>query len=115
MREKTGWLTCVHARVIILKNVSFLVYQKSRLRVLATGKKTVHAFAVGECVGYNGNITRELGQQLLVLPLETNTVTARKIGYNPKEEDFYFHQGEAVKSVERLIMQPDGLYEVIGS
>lgn len=105
-----GWRTYVHANNIVLQDVSFLVYEKSRLRILETGKKTVHAFAVGYCSFYDGNIVKPLG-----FHLENNEVqmyNKRRVRYNPhKGPWFFFENGLKVDNLEFLNMQKDGLYE----
>jgi hypothetical protein len=41
-----------HADSLLIKNAKFVVNQKGRLRVLATKKKSVHAFVVGYLTNY---------------------------------------------------------------
>ena len=43
-----GWRVWQHATAVSLRDVSFTVSEAGRQRVLATGKKNVHAFMVGE-------------------------------------------------------------------
>lgn len=55
-RTTTGWRTVAHATDVSLSGVTFTVSEAGRQRVLATGKKTVHAWAEGEMLAWNGRM-----------------------------------------------------------
>ena len=53
-RTPTGWRTIAHAESVVLRDVAFRVSEAGRQRVLATGRKTVHAWAEGDLVEWAG-------------------------------------------------------------
>lgn len=73
-RTPTGWRTIAHAESVVLRDATFRVSEAGRQRVLATGRKTVHAWAEGDLAEWTGE-TREEG--LSALPARA-PVTARR-------------------------------------
>lgn len=63
-RTPTGWRTIAHAESVVLRDATFRVSEAGRQRVLATGRKTVHAWAEGELMEWTGE-TREEGMSAL--------------------------------------------------
>ena len=109
MREETGWRTCVHATQIVLSDVEFLIYEKSRLRILETGKKTVHAFAVGYCLGLEGNVVRPKGLELTTKLFKVTN--GSRIRYSPHMGPWFMREGEKIEHLALLNMHADGLHE----
>lgn len=78
---------------ILLRDVTFKVYEHRRLKVIAEGRKNVHAFACGEIVDAD--------------PLAADAVVP--ISYNPYKAGYFVrkdqgHEGEAVTGCRLLIM-----------
>lgn len=68
-----------YADDILLQNVEFRVQEAGRLKVLATGKKTVHAFVVGDVVSVDkGEIARTVEN------LAASEGPWEQVRYNPK-------------------------------
>jgi hypothetical protein len=68
-----------HATAITLEEVTFIVSQPGRARVLATGRKNVHAFASGTIV--TATWTEECGSGGPTLSTPLGAVT-----YNPRRD-----------------------------
>lgn len=77
-----SWYVAGHADDLTLGGATFRVYEKGRQRVLATGRKNVHAFVLGTLLGF--------GDQPAPWLVEPCT----KIAYNPRRDDC-FHDVEA--------------------
>lgn len=90
-----GGLVVAHADTIVLCDVSFVVNEAGRQRVLRTQRKNVHAFAVGiprYCCGTYGT----------PLPL--------KVSYNPyKAKHFVTAEGHKVTGALCSVLGPEGI------
>jgi hypothetical protein len=50
-----GWRLAGHCNSATIKNVRFVVHEKSRQRVIREKKKNVHAYGIGTLLGNNGS------------------------------------------------------------
>jgi hypothetical protein len=82
-----------HADEVLLRDVEFRVREGGHARMLATGQKNVHAFAVGR-----------LGEDGEILPFADTVVH-----YNPRRgASFTDHTGEAIDSAKKVYFDPNG-------
>lgn len=72
------WKVAGWADAVAMENAVFVVYEKGRKRVLATGRKNVHSFVVGRFAGADDDLT-------LAVP-----EGCHRIAYNPRALP-YFH------------------------
>lgn len=82
-----------HADEVLLRDVTFHVSEKGRQRVLAEGRKNVHAFAIGR-LGLDGEI----------IPFPDTGVH-----YNPyRDASFVDDTGEPIASAKKAFLDPNG-------
>lgn len=120
-KTATGWRVVAHAISVELEGVTFKVSQAGRDQVLRTGKKAVHAFAVGRLTGFIGRLNVRvddpLAPVLLSLPPADMVVPADRVpvSYNPRRQDSFYlvtgsHDREpALRGCASLRMQPTRL------
>ena len=87
-REAFRWRVAGHAQALALASVHFQVSPAGRARVLATGQKNVHAYALGTLVAVNSWPGEALDLYLRVAQLCTF-----RVGYNPKTDDGFTLRG----------------------
>lgn len=123
-----GWRVVAHAAAIRLANVTFEVSETARQRVLRTGRKEVHAFAVGDLLAWAGE-SYAMGWDTAVysdalddaavgdpedLPPLPRAAMAR-VAYNPRRQgEFHWVTGSPdreppVYRAALLHLQADGL------
>jgi hypothetical protein len=86
-----------HVTAIMLRDITFVVREKTRQKVLRTGKKAVHAFAKGHVVG-SAMGTDRFG----VLPVT--------VIYNPYNfGNFFASAGYPVKGARAAILNQHGM------
>lgn len=123
IQAKVGasWRVIAHAASVELEGVTFKVSQAGRDRVLRTGAKAVHAYAVGRLVGWTGMLLVDVSDPLAVildLPgagMLTEFPDRSRVSYNPRrQESFYLVTGShdrepPVRGCAALRMQPTRL------
>ena len=88
-RTSKGWRVVAHAGHVYLHDVDLTVNEAARQRVLKTGRKEVHAFAVGDLQGWWGIVVApyespEYAQiQGLFRPVPRPNYSSR-VAYNPR-------------------------------
>ena len=83
IRDKKTKLVVAHAPHVNLQNVTFKVNQKGREKTIATKRKGVHAFVVGEFVSAEQSLSAiEDLKSAYYNPYETQNFLA----FNPKEK-----------------------------
>lgn len=94
-----GWRVAGHADYIKLNNVTFKVYERARQRVIASKRKNVHAFVIGE-------LDTPEDVRYSVDGLE-------KIGYNPYHAGYFFRciNNERIDVAETVYLTPLGVYK----
>ena len=83
-RTPTGWRTIAHADSVALRDVAFRVSEAGRQRVLATGRKTVHAWAEGELTEWTGNVREESMATLPARAPGSPGPLSTPVTYNPR-------------------------------
>lgn len=99
------WSCVEHGRVrsyateLDLEDCKFRVSQAGRKRVVATGKKNVHAFVIGDLPGDPGRCT-----------YQSDRVSWVRVRYNPYSMDNFIRTdtGEAVFVASRVFMDAHG-------
>jgi hypothetical protein len=85
-----GWRVIAHASAAELEGVSFEVNERVRQRVLATGHKEVHAYAVGTLVGWTGSlvVSHEAPEAAILAIRAAPPVPewAFPVSYNPRRQ-----------------------------
>ena len=90
---KYAGLVVGHADELLLRDATFTVSEAGRARVLATGRKNVHAFGVGR-LGDDG---------------ETIPFADTRVHYNPfKNAEFVDDTGEPVELVRKAFFDANG-------
>lgn len=126
-RVANGWRVVAHAESVGLHGVTFKVSQAGRNRVLASGKKEVHAFACGELKAWRGTWA-SAGYEHMSEAAILNMFRTRNAyfsgglpdgaedffpKYNPaKAATFVDGMGYAVTDCDSLRMSQSGLYAV---
>lgn len=75
-----------HRKALALQNVSFLVSEAGRLRVLRDKRKNVHAFVCGELVPIRS------------IPLRIRKRPVR-VGYNPYQRGHFYVDGDVDRTI----------------
>lgn len=91
-----GWRVVAHASDVLLADVSFTVSQPIRERILRTKRKEVHAYAVGELVGWVGSQAKHatvIARRALAAAAEADLGDPpawERVAYNPyRQETFH--------------------------
>jgi hypothetical protein len=74
-----SWLVVGHSENLALRNVIFQVSQASRDRVIRSGRKNVHAYAVGTLIDLNSANLPQL-QEIHYCPFSQTTFTWKESG-----------------------------------
>ena len=88
---RTG-LVLDHRAALVLLDVTFIVSERVRLRVLAQHRRTVHAYAQGT-----------------ISDLPTRGGGSR-LHYNPFESGSFWAAGQIITSAARVDFRPDGAF-----
>lgn len=123
--ENYGRVIC-HSKSVRLKNVSFVVRENGRQKVIREQKKNVHAFVVGELDGIQGasvpsrymHLSYELGKKLIAPEKSVQdglSGLCERIFYNPytaRKFSFMGKQGfcEVDKASHVYMDVKDGVY-----
>jgi hypothetical protein len=92
-----------YADDILLQNIEFRVQEGGRLKVLATGEKKVHAFAVGDVVSVDeAEIAR------MVKHLAASEGPWEQIRYNPKTLTTFVRAADSAPIFEALYARASG-------
>jgi len=115
-----GWRTVAYARSVELDAVRFHVGEAGRARVLATGRKNVHAWAEGTLAAWDFNVSpfREGAPQSVRWALGAlPSMSARAFGpsaaitYNPRKAPTFvrLYGGQPVRSARGASIGPFGI------
>jgi hypothetical protein len=88
-----GWRLAFHAKEIALKNVKFKVYELARLRVVATQRKSPHAYVIGK-------------------QIEPKTIdNPVRVRYNPFVHSYFFcENGSIITQADYVLLNTEGVY-----
>jgi hypothetical protein len=117
-----GWRTVAHADAVELSSAIFHVSAAGRARVLATGRKVVHAWVQGELYTWSGPVRSTSLPQPIVAALVTAYRTwqpptlrsAAPATYNPRQHDSFIWRdtGERLDSASYARLDSEGLRAV---
>lgn len=113
------WRTVAHATDATLDGVSFKVSETGRQRVLSSGKKTVHAYVIGDLLGYSGapRVTKASHEDVYGALYRATRypaappVDARAVSYNPRKGPLFVDRstGNAVLKACYAYFTPEGV------
>lgn len=95
-----------HSDNVTLTSARFEVQPGGRKRVLATGRKAVHAFVRGTVQAVGLDATHQRGLR--------HPEGAVQVGYSPLKADYFYRKdsGERVSEADVVHLTPSGVYAV---
>ena len=93
-----GWRLYSHMDSFLLRDVTFKVYENGRKKVIAAGRKAVHAFVIGS-LDNRGEATY-------------NVEGMRRVSYNPYRDGYFFYcdDGQRIESAALAVFTLQGVF-----
>jgi hypothetical protein len=97
-RVGSTWRTVAHADSVTLDSARFHVSEAGRQRVIATGKKTVHAWIAGKLGAWSGNVRIPSGNlaESRVESRVSPPPSAQAVTYNPRRDSSFRLRADSV-------------------
>ena len=107
-KGENGFRVSCHKETVELNDVSFIVYEAGRQRVLATKQKQVHAYVQGNVVE-TVKTKKSNGVQHSLFE------TWVRVSYNPYKGGYFFRcdNGERIDRATRVVMTKTSVYALV--